>query len=112
MCKLSAKAVDEILEKGRIYEVGGAVRDRMLSLKSPVKDRDYLVTGIGYDDLTRIRGLGPKLAHELNKLGIFRYEQIANLDEDALSSTSHVLYSHKGRILRDGWIQQAAELAS
>lgn len=66
----------------------------------------------GDDDLTRIRGLGPKLAHELNKLGIFRYEQIANLDEDALSSTSHVLYSHKGRILRDGWIQQAAELAS
>ena len=63
------------------------------------------------DDLTRIRGVGPKLALQLNKLGIFRYEQIAVLDELALSSESHVLYPHKGRILRDNWIQQAVKLA-
>ncbi|MBU0982256.1 MAG: CCA tRNA nucleotidyltransferase [candidate division Zixibacteria bacterium] len=54
MCRLSQKAVDDILRKGRIYEVGGAVRDRFLDRKTPVKDRDYLVTGIPYDELTRI----------------------------------------------------------
>ena len=53
MCKLSEDTIGEILRKGRIYEVGGAVRDRFLNAEK-VKDRDYLVTGIPYDDLTRI----------------------------------------------------------
>lgn len=54
MCKLSQQAIDDILGKGRIYEVGGVVRDRLLTLKTPSKDRDYLVTGIPLKDLTRI----------------------------------------------------------
>ena len=33
------------------------------------------------DDLTRIHGVGHKLAEQLNELGIYRYEQIAGLDE-------------------------------
>ncbi len=68
-------------------------------------------TSIESDDLTKIHGVGAKLAKQLNSLGIFRYEQIAGLDEPALSSESHVLHLHKGRILRDDWIQQAAKLA-
>ena len=68
-------------------------------------------SSIESDDLTKIHGVGAKLAKQLNSLGIFRYEQIAGLDEPALSSESHVLYLHKGRILRDDWIQQAAKLA-
>jgi tRNA nucleotidyltransferase (CCA-adding enzyme) len=55
VCRLSEKTVEDILERGSIYEVGGAVRDRLLGMPSPViKDRDYLVTGIAYDELTRI----------------------------------------------------------
>jgi putative nucleotidyltransferase with HDIG domain len=53
MCRLSQEAIDEILRSGRIYEVGGAVRDRFLKTRK-IKDRDYLVTGIPYDNLTRI----------------------------------------------------------
>jgi len=40
--------------RGRIYEVGGAVRDRFLLKEKSTKDRDYLVTGVPYDDLTKI----------------------------------------------------------
>lgn len=59
MCKLSQSAVSDILRHGRIYEVGGAVRDRLLLSGSHVHDRDYLVTGIPYDRLSRIlRGYG------------------------------------------------------
>ena len=54
MNKLSDKAIEAILTKGRIYEVGGAVRDRYLDLEKPIKDRDYLVTGIPYDELTSL----------------------------------------------------------
>lgn len=54
MSKLSEEVVDTILHHGRIYEVGGAVRDRLLGRDDAVKDRDYLVTGIPYDDLTRL----------------------------------------------------------
>ena len=54
MCRLSPDTVSDILTRGRIYEVGGAVRDRYLTPGLKVKDRDYLVTGIPYDDLTSL----------------------------------------------------------
>ncbi|MCZ6618268.1 MAG: hypothetical protein O7E57_09050 [Gammaproteobacteria bacterium] len=62
------------------------------------------------DDLTQIRGVGEKLALQLNDLGIYRFEQIADLDISQLTDASHVLHAHKGRIERDEWIQQAAQL--
>ncbi len=51
MAGLSEEIVRAVLAKGRIYEVGGAVRDRYISPVLPDKDRDYLVTGIPLDDL-------------------------------------------------------------
>ncbi len=54
MSELSKETVDEILRHGRIYEVGGAVRDRMLTGKPVTHDRDYLVTGIDYFNLSQI----------------------------------------------------------
>ncbi len=43
-----------ICQSGRVFEVGGAVRDRLLGLDISSKDHDYLVTGIPYDELTRL----------------------------------------------------------
>jgi tRNA nucleotidyltransferase (CCA-adding enzyme) len=43
--------VKGILKEGKIYEVGGAVRDRYISPLLPDKDKDYLVTGLPMDDL-------------------------------------------------------------
>jgi len=54
MCRLSQETIDDILRRGRIYEVGGAVRDKLLEVATRIKDRDYLVTGVSYDDLTGI----------------------------------------------------------
>ena len=54
MCRLKAQVMDAILEEGGLYEVGGAVRDRLLFNEKAVKDRDYLVTGIPYDRLERL----------------------------------------------------------
>ncbi|MBD3257764.1 HD domain-containing protein [candidate division GN15 bacterium] len=54
MCKLSGEAISDILAHGRLYEVGGAVRDRYLKPNQAFGDHDYLVTGIPYRDLAGI----------------------------------------------------------
>jgi predicted flap endonuclease-1-like 5' DNA nuclease len=64
------------------------------------------------DDLTRIHGVGQKLAEQLNDLGIYHYQQIAELEEADLADEGHVLHAHRGRIARDGWIDQAVKLIS
>jgi tRNA nucleotidyltransferase (CCA-adding enzyme) len=51
MAGLSDEIIKALLEKGKIYEVGGAVRDKYISPILPDKDKDYLVTGIPLDDL-------------------------------------------------------------
>lgn len=53
MAQLSQATINAVLEKGRMYEVGGAVRDRMLTGQGS-HDLDFLVTGITYDDLSHI----------------------------------------------------------
>ena len=64
----------------------------------------------GGDDLTRIRGIGRTLAAQLNGLGISRYQQIAELDDARLADEQHRLHPHRGRIVRDRWIEQAVDL--
>jgi len=61
---------------------------------------------IGADDLKRIYGIGIKLEHTLNDLGIFRIDQISELTKEKEQwIDSHLRF--KGRIERDMWIEQA-----
>jgi putative nucleotidyltransferase with HDIG domain len=54
MPKISDQIVFEVLKKGKIYEVGGIVRDRIISPVLPDEDADYLVSGIPMDELIGI----------------------------------------------------------
>jgi len=63
------------------------------------------------DDLKLLKGVGPKLEQTLNELGFYHFDQIAAW------TPAHVAWvdtrlNFKGRIERDGWIEQAAKLAS
>lgn len=51
---LNKNLIDEILQKGNIFEVGGCVRDSLMGLGISEKDRDYLVTRIEFDQLVSI----------------------------------------------------------
>ncbi len=51
---LSPVVVSAITERGRLYEVGGTVRDSILKLRETSKDSDFLVTGIPYQELFSI----------------------------------------------------------
>lgn len=64
------------------------------------------------DDLTRLKGVGPKLAARLNELGITRLAQLAALDAAAAQALDAQLGNFQGRMTRDRWIEQARFLAA
>ncbi|MEQ8411141.1 MAG: hypothetical protein RIC51_01320 [Erythrobacter sp.] len=68
--------------------------------------------GVEVDDLSRIKGVGPKLVGLLNELGITRFDQIAAWDEAEIDRIDSQLGRFKGRIRRDQWVEQAKLLVS
>lgn len=64
------------------------------------------------DDLTRIKGLGPKIAALLNELGVTSYAQIAAWRAEDAAAIDAKLGRFSGRISRDQWIAQAQLLAA
>ena len=58
------------------------------------------------DDLTRLVGVGPKLATALAELGVTSFQQIAAWTPEALAEIDLKL-ALKGRAERDAWIAQA-----
>ncbi len=63
------------------------------------------------DDLKMLKGVGPKLEETLNELGFFHFDQIAAWTSEHVAWVDARL-KFKGRIERDGWIEQAAKLAA
>ncbi len=63
------------------------------------------------DDLKRISGVGPKLEQMLNEQGITTFRQLAALSEDDVDALQSRLPQFPGRIRRDDWVNQAAQLA-
>lgn len=63
------------------------------------------------DNLTSIKGLGPKAASLLNGLGITRFDQIANWNDAEVAAVDAQMGNFKGRIVRDRWVDQARLLA-
>ena len=64
----------------------------------------------GADDLKQLSGVGPALEKKLHEAGVTTFAQIAAWTEADVAAMDEKL-SFKGRIEREGWIAQAAELA-
>ncbi|MCA0045261.1 NADH-quinone oxidoreductase subunit NuoE [Celeribacter litoreus] len=60
----------------------------------------------GADDLKKLKGVGPKLEETLNELGFYHFDQIAAWTPEQVAWVDSRL-KFKGRIERDGWIEQA-----
>lgn len=69
------------------------------------------VSSGGADDLSRIKGLGPKLQALLPTLGLSTFAQIAALDDAALADLDSQLGPFAGRPAKDSWVEQAKYLA-
>lgn len=64
----------------------------------------------GADDLTKLKGVGKVFAEKLQGAGITSFQQIADLDAAGIEALEEQL-NISGRVERDGWVEQAAELA-
>ncbi|MEX0279866.1 MAG: helix-hairpin-helix domain-containing protein, partial [Arenibacterium sp.] len=64
----------------------------------------------GGDDLKKLSGVGPALEKKLHAAGVTTFAQVAAWTEEDVAAIDEQL-SFKGRIEREGWIEQAKELA-
>ena len=61
------------------------------------------------DNLTEIKGIGPKLEKQLNKMGVYHFDQIANWTEtDIRWLEANTTFAH--RAIKDLWVKQAKSL--
>ena len=63
------------------------------------------------DDLTRLKGVGPRFAEVLAAQGFVRFEQIAGLGQTEVERLDEHLGAFRGRITRDRIVEQAQYLA-
>jgi large subunit ribosomal protein L21 len=61
------------------------------------------------DDLKKLSGVGPALEKKLRDAGVMTFAQIAAWTEEDVADMDEKL-SFKGRIQREGWVEQAQEL--
>lgn len=64
----------------------------------------------GADDLKKLSGVGPALEKKLLEAGVTSFAQIAAWTDADIAEFDEKL-SFKGRIEREGWVEQAKELA-
>jgi predicted flap endonuclease-1-like 5' DNA nuclease/peptidoglycan hydrolase CwlO-like protein len=62
------------------------------------------------DDLQQIKGVGPAIEKTLNEMGIFSFQQIAEMSEYDIDRVARRLKGFRSRIYREDWIGQAREL--
>ena len=60
------------------------------------------------DDLTQIKGIGPKLSQKLMDAGVTRFAQIAGWSARDIDGFEAAFGEVPGRIARDKWVEQAA----
>lgn len=97
--------------RGLIGEAAAAAADVSGEiLRAPVHENLVQVGGRA-DDLSLLKGVGPKFADSLRALGFVRFEQIAGLGEIEVERLDTQLGPFRGRIARDRIVEQADYLA-
>ena len=99
----------DVLDEG----ASPAARNKALIDSAPAATVEprQTATPAGGDDLTRIKGVGPKLAALLREQGITNFTQIAGWSDADIDRIDAGLGRFEGRIRRDDWVGQASLLA-
>ena len=63
------------------------------------------------DDLSQVKGVGPKMRQQLAKAGVVSFRQIADWTADDVARMDALLDA-RGRIERDRWVEQCRELVN
>ncbi|SDG04411.1 50S ribosomal protein L21 [Sulfitobacter delicatus] len=75
---------------------------------APKAEKADKMSEAGADDLKALSGVGPALEKKLHEAGITSFAQIAAWTEADIAEVDEKL-SFKGRIQREGWVDQAKE---
>jgi large subunit ribosomal protein L21 len=87
----------------------GSVSASAVAAAAPKKAAEA-APAAGGDDLKKLSGVGPALEKKLHEAGVTTFAQVAAWTEEDVAAMDEKL-SFKGRIEREGWIEQAKELA-
>jgi NADH-quinone oxidoreductase subunit E len=88
-------------------DIQAAVRDN----ESAVEDGSIAESANDMrDKLQAIKGVGPAIEKTLNEMGIFRFQQIAEMSEYDIDRIARSLKGLRSRIYREDWLGQAREL--
>jgi len=104
--QLTLLRVTEIVESGASAAPAEAAAAAPAA-KAPKASKAAKTDG---DDLKKLSGVGPALEKKLLAAGVTTFAQIANWTEEDIAAMDEQL-SFKGRIQREGWVEQAKELA-
>jgi len=63
------------------------------------------------DELSRIEGVGPFLQQQLYDIGVSTFEEISTWDSEKIAEVTRKIGYFEGRIEKDRWVEQAAQLA-
>ncbi len=73
----------------------------------PGEQQSSAIEDLPPDDLTRIRGVGPKLRKKLTTHGVTHFSQLAELNSDGIDDLAKALRVPADNIRRDDWVAQA-----
>lgn len=112
--KLTLVRVTEILAEGAdksgVKAAVGSVSVSAAAAPAAKKAAPKAAAVEGVDDLKKLSGVGPALEKKLLEAGVTTFAQIAAWTEADVAKFDDLL-SFKGRIEREGWVEQAKELA-
>ncbi|MAU50835.1 MAG: 50S ribosomal protein L21 [Roseovarius sp.] len=115
--KLTLVRVTEILASGAETTgikaaIGtGSVSASALASGAPKPEKAATpAAATGGDDLKKLSGVGPALEKKLHEAGVTSFAQIAAWSPEDVAAFDEKL-NFKGRIEREGWIEQARDLA-
>ena len=107
----SNDAVEESVEEGTVEEssVEDVIEESAIEadVDGELNDRDTINSR---DDLQQIKGIGPAIEKTLHEIGIFRFDQIAEMNEYDIDRIAQRLKGFRSRIYREDWIGQARTL--
>jgi len=64
------------------------------------------------NDLTKIKGVGPFIEKRLNMIGIYTFQQLAELSPEMIDRVGAAIEFFPHRIIRDNWVGQAKAFAA
>ncbi len=100
--------IGELVAAAAANEVTAAAATGEVTEATAVSPAAPVATG---DDLTKLKGVGPKLSARLAELGVTSYAQIAAWEAADIAAVDAQLGTFAGRATRDNWVEQAGFLA-